>query len=231
MPPEAGYFLAFALVTGCVVSICLAAPRLSSRWSWGIVLGCAATLVALASLRIKADNVQLAALVWVAVMFGCSALGAKIGQAVEKPGHLCVVVILSAAVDTYSVLSPQGVTAAVVENETLLTVLALSWAFPGTAEVLPLLGMGDVTMSALYLGAALNHNLPRRRGMWGLLAGYAAVAVAVFMLERSLPALPFLGAGVLVVWPKARTLERHEWAIALLGTLGVIAGMYALSLR
>jgi len=228
---EVGYFVAFAMVVGFVVAISLGVPRLSARQTWCVCSLAGATLAVMASMRIQVDNIGLAALVWVCIMFGCSALGAAVGRAVEKPGHILVVVLLSAAVDAYSVLAPEGVSAAVVENEVLLSVLALSWAFPGTAQVLPLLGMGDVTMTSLYLAAGLAHALPRGRCAAWLLAGYAAVAVAVFVMGRSLPALPFLGVAVVLAWPQTRRLERREWWVALAGValaLGLMASLSAL---
>ena len=69
----------------------MAAPRLRRRWSVGLVAVCAVILVVLASFRIKADNVELAALVWLTVMFGYGTrcLDGSRGEA----GHLCVVVL------------------------------------------------------------------------------------------------------------------------------------------
>ena len=86
-------------------------------------------------------------------------------------------------------------------------------------------------MTALYFGVALQHGLPRRRGMWALLLGFLAVAITVFIAERSLPALPFLGGAVLLAWPEARRLERGEWLTAICGVVAVLVGMYALSFR
>lgn len=221
LAPLVAYLISYGMVVGFVLATCVAAPALEGRRAWGLLLP-AGILLILALFKVRADNVGLAALVLVAVLLGCSALGGLIGGKVEKAGYLLVVAIISASVDAFSVLAPEGVTAQVVEDEALLSVLAISWPMAGFLELFPVLGMGDVTITALYFVAARRHGLSVWRGLIAFGIAYIVVAICVLWAERALPALPFLGFAALAAWPEARRVPKEDRAQAW-GGIAVIA--------
>ena len=229
LPPLAAYFVSYGMVVGLVLATCNAAPRLEGRRALWMLIP-ALLIVMLALFKIRADNAGLAALVLCGVLLGCSALGGLIGGKVEKAGYLLVVAIISASVDAYSVLTPEGITAQVVEDEALLSVLAISWPMAGVSELFPILGMGDVTLTALYFVAARRHGLGMGRGVIAFAVAYIAIAVCVVLAERALPALPFLGLAALVAWPEARRIPREDRAQAWGGMAVVAAALILVTL-
>jgi len=229
VPPEVSYFLSYGMVVGLVLATSNAAPAVEGRRVWWIAVP-ATILVALALFEIRADNSALAALVLLAVLLGCSALGGIVGANVEKAGYLLVVAIISSLVDGYSVLTPEGITAQVVEDEVLLSVLAISWPMAGSSEIFPLLGMGDVTLTSLYFVAARRHGLSPWRGLIMFAIAYLAVAGCVFVAERALPALPFLGLAAVAAWPEVRRIPKEDRRQAWGGIAFVVAALVLFTL-
>ena len=87
----------------------------------------------------------------------------------------------------------------------------------------PILGVGDVVLAALYLAAATKHGLSRARTLAALAAGFTATFVALLLLERALPALPFLGLAIVLAHPEARLPPREERRQAAIGILVIVA--------
>jgi len=225
MPPEVAYFVSYGMVAGFVVASASIAPSMRGR-SWGWLAIPALTILGCALVKVRGDNAVVAAIILACVLWGCGTLGSSIGHRVEKAGYLFVVAVLSSAVDVVSVFAPRGVTAQVVQDEVLLSVLAISWPMAGFREIFPLLGMGDVTMTALYFGAARRHGLRWGRGIAAFLVGYALTAMSVFLLEVALPALPFLAFAALAAWPEARVVPKEERRQAYVGIAIVVLGLW-----
>ena len=133
---------------------------------------------------------------------------------------------MSSLADVFSVFSARGVSAQVVESERLLSVLAISWPMPGSGELMPVLGVGDVIMCALYLCAARQLALGVGRTALALAVGFAAVLAALFVLQIPLPALPALGLAVVVAQPRTWRLRREErWKA--IGGMALITALFA----
>src|SRR5690606_16553929 len=95
-------------------------------------------LSALAALALLGQAVPavIGAMVVTTCLLGAGTLiGAKVGQAIERPGHLLVVAIVSALVDAFSVLHPRGPTAQIIESESAVAVLVLPWPLLGTSRI------------------------------------------------------------------------------------------------
>jgi hypothetical protein len=171
-------------------------------------------------------RVVAAALVTSALLTFGTLVGSVVGSAIDHAGHLLVVAVISSLVDAFSVLHPSGPTAQLVRVQTALDVLILPWPILGTARIEPILGVGDVAFAAIYLAAAKRHGLPLRRTVAALAAGLAVTLGVVLATGRGIPALPFLGAAVVVAHPQARRLPEADRKKALLG-LGVLVALFA----
>ncbi|MDD9970599.1 MAG: hypothetical protein OXR73_30460, partial [Myxococcales bacterium] len=147
--------------------------------------------------------VGAAVVMWCLLLLGV-AVGTFVGARVERPGHLLFVALVSSLADIVSVYHPQGVSHAIIESETALSLLALSFPMLGTDAIEPLLGVGDLVFVALYLTASRVHQLSLRRTLAALSLGLAVTAASVVVLEMALPALPFLGLSILIALPAAR---------------------------
>lgn len=165
------------------------------------------------------------------LLFGGTLLGAVVGGAIEHPGHLVFVAIVSAAADVFSVFHPSGPSAAVAQSETALSVLALPWPMLGTPAIEAFLGVGDVVFTALYLACARRHALPLRRTVLALTLGYAVTMVAVVALEAAVPALPFLGLSVVAAHSQARTPPSRDRVRGYVTAAAVVAVVAVLLLR
>lgn len=199
--PLGSYVFSFSCVCALVLASAQACParaRGDLVWLVGAlgVLG----LVAWSGGRGAAH----AAVVLAALLIAGSVLGSVVGTAIEHAGHLVFVALVSSLADAASVLHPKGLSAAIVESEQALSLLALPFALLGTADTPPLLGVGDVVFTALYVAAARRHGLSERRTLLALALAYAVTMVAVAGLEMALPALPFLGLAMVVAHPEAR---------------------------
>jgi hypothetical protein len=197
--PMGGYFVGFALVVACVLSVAIGVPTTRRACALLSLLGLLGLGVAQ-----RMTGVAAAAGVLVALLALGSALGAWVGQGIAAPGHLLFVAIISSLADTFSVSHPDGPTAAIARSPEALAWLALPWPMLGTRDILPFLGVGDVVFCSLYYAAARKHGLSLARTLMALLAAFASAAIAVGVFERPIAVLPFLGVGVLVAHPAFR---------------------------
>jgi hypothetical protein len=156
------------------------------------------------------------------VMLAAGALGAAVGSRVAHPGHLVAVALASSAADVWSVHAPEGVTRSLVETPdfALQRLFALSAAVPPSRVPFAAIGAGDVVFVALYLAAAYRHGLSFRRIAIALGIGLACAGAMTFVFHMALPALPFLGLGVVLADRRARTVARGDrWPTALAGAI------------
>ena len=200
--PRAAFLSGFAAVALSAVLTALASPQIQPRALIGVAIP-AALLCALA-FRPTTPDLTGALVVTAALLAGATLVGGAVGWAMEHPGQLVFVAVVSSAADAASVFHPSGPSAVMVQSQAALSLVALPWPMLGTEAIEPLLGAGDVVFTALYLASARRHGLPVRRTVGALLAGYVLTAGVVLVLEIPLPALPFLGLAVVLAHPEAR---------------------------
>jgi hypothetical protein len=206
LSPVIAFAIGFSAIAASVLAVSAACPRPRKQ----ALLGVLASACALLMLVVAGGVVPTwlaAAVVTIALLTGATLLGALIGAGVEQPGHLLAVAIVSSLADMVSVLSPSGPSAMIAESPVALSVLALPWPMLGTDAIEPMLGAGDVVFAALYVGAARVHALPLTRTLLALGVGFVATLGCVVWLEQALPALPFLGAAIVIAHPEARRLR------------------------
>ncbi|MDD9944219.1 MAG: hypothetical protein OXU20_24460 [Myxococcales bacterium] len=201
--PVGAYAWAFASVSAASLAVAYHTPPTSSVRSLGLSVLAAAACLTWLHLS-GAGGLWGAAGVMGGLLLLGVAVGTFVGARVERPGHLLFVALVSSLADIVSVYHPQGVSHAIIESETALSLLALSFPMLGTDAIEPLLGVGDLVFVALYLTASRVHQLSLRRTLAALSLGLAVTAASVVVLEMALPALPFLGLSILIALPAAR---------------------------
>lgn len=224
--PITAFLFGFGAVGVASVAVGATCPPLGRRALW-LALVPIAILTALT--ETEDADFPTAALVAASLLFGGSLLGAVVGREVEHAGYLIYVAIVSAAVDVASVLHPSGPSAVIAASPKALSLIAVPFPILGTDRIGPLLGVGDVVFTSLYLAACRRHGLSTSRTVFALLLGFAATALTVVFFARPIPALPLLGAAVVVVHPAAARPPKAERRRGFV-TVGVIVTICALVL-
>jgi hypothetical protein len=218
-PPLAAFALSFSCVCALVLGSARACPARQPRdLRWLIAPISILALVALSGAR----DVWHAAAVLISLLVAGSVLGTVVGVSIEHIGQLLFVAIVSSFADAASVLHPKGPSAAIVESEAALSLLALPFAFLGSSDTPPLLGVGDAVFASLYVAAGHRHGLPQRRTLLALALAFAATMITVAALEIAIPALPFLGLAMLIAHPQARRPPEPDRARGF-GVIGALA--------
>lgn len=223
-----GYGVAMIAVVAAVLAAAATAPTLpKARAAWLLL-----PVVALVALGVLGGASELgSAAVALSLLLGAGGLtGALVGGHIPAFGHLVVVAYVSTLADLYSVLAPTGPSAQIVESEAALSVLALSWAVPGMAGLAPVLGVGDVVMTAIYFAAVRRHRMDLGRTLVGLGVGYALTFGAVIVTEVAVPALPALALAFLVAQPGAFAVPEQDRRTAIVGGLVLTALFVGLAL-
>jgi hypothetical protein len=189
----------------------------------------AATLGLLLKFEVRAWTGSLSVLV--VLLAAGTSLGAFVGSRIEQPGHLLFVAVASSLADIFSVAAPEGPSAAIVRSEVALSVLALSWPMLGSQQISPLLGVGDVVFTALYVAAARRHDLPVSRTLGALAFAYAMTMLAVLAAAAAVPALPFLGGAMLLAHPRTWRVPERDRRRGLVALSVMTAVFIALVLR
>jgi hypothetical protein len=213
--PRGGFLVGFGVVAGSAIASAWTFPPVRPRALRWLVLPLA-VLLALSIWTLP--DLPAALLVTCGLLAAATLLGTVVGGAIEHPGQLVLVAVVSAAADCASVMHPSGPSAAISQSEAALSLLALPWPMLGTSAIEPMLGAGDVVFTALYLSAARRHGLSALRSAVALALGFGCTALLVLVTERAVPALPLLGLAIVVAHPAARTLavadRRRGTAIA-----------------
>lgn len=227
---RAAFVVAFAWVgLECLLAARLAASVAPARLAISTLVG-ALGLVALALFAVP-PSATTAALVGVLLLLAGAGAGAWVGGRIQHAGHLGVVAVVSSIADAASVFHASGPTAQILESAPTLSLLTLGAPMLGTADVPPILGVGDAVMSALHMACARKHALSQTRTSIALGAGLAATMLAVLVLELPLPALPLLGVAILIAHREARLPPPHERRQAAIGVALLVVLVAYLALR
>lgn len=211
--PSAWPLAAGVIAFACVSSEVLVASALTPRLPPGALFLALIPVGALVGVALAGSAVtELAAsmIVTLALLAVGTLTGGVVGNAIDKPGYLIVVAAVSALVDIFSVLHPNGPTAQLVQIEIATNVLILPWPILGTARIDPVLGVGDIAFAAIYAVATKRHGLPMARTVAALAIGLSVTLAAVVATGVGIPALPFLGAAVVIAHPAARAVPRED---------------------
>ena len=220
VPPLGGIAIAFA--TACAAILCTTGtapygqltpiPRgLGIAIAGGALMGAGYLLTRAAHGDTLTDVV--AGLVGTAgVLCLGTIVGALVGLRIQDPGHLTAVALASSAADLWSVHAPEGVTHALVATPdvALQRLLTVSSAVPPSRTPDAVIGLGDVLFAALYLATTARHGLPRRRMLAAIGIGLLLAGASTFAARMALPALPFIGAMVVLSQPRVRVIAPKD---------------------
>jgi hypothetical protein len=206
--PVAAYGVAFSAVSGLALAAALLMPALPARRT-AVVVGLAAAVLGVAAVM-HARSWEAAILIDAALLVGAAAAGGAIGGGIDQPGHLLPVAWVSALTDAASVLYRMGPSALIAAKPRVLSLLALSFPLIGSGRIEPILGFGDVLFCAVYVAAARRHGLDLRRMIVALGAGLLATLGLVIAFETAVPALPLMGAFVILLFPAARSIPAAD---------------------
>lgn len=208
-----------AIVFGGAALTSIGAVHLASagtlRTRAALALGACSALLLLAFAAFPPRHVALGVVIDVAIVALAHSIGASIGRRVEDAGHLLPAAIVASCADVVSVLHPRGPTHLLLENESALGVAAFAFPIPGFRALAPALGIGDLVFVALVLGVAHAKHLPHARVALAALAGALASGVLSAALGAPVPALPAIGAGVLLSTPAFVRLRSKDRTVAL----------------
>jgi hypothetical protein len=154
------------------------------------------------------------------------ALGCSLGRRVQHAAHLFPACVVAASADIVSLLSPEGPSHAIVENERALSVLATWFPVPGSSALSPALGVGDLLFMALVFGVARAHALPYVRCVVACAAGIALAGVVAAWSGLAIPALVPIAALLVLALPPIRQLRQRDrsaahWSMLIASTVAL----------
>lgn len=220
--PLVAFVVAYLAVAASTVVTSLAAP-LFQRSALVLVLVAIGALALVSAFGLDQQSIPGAAIVTIALLLGATCVGSVVGGRINDAGHLLVVGVVFTLVDTFSVLHQAGPTAAIVQTQSIVSLVALPWPELGspTLDIEPVLGMGDIIATALFVAAARKHGLSVRRTAAALFLALGAALGVVVATRQAVPVLPFMAAAILVAHPAARRLKKEDRRPALVGLLGL----------
>jgi len=223
--PVPGFGVTFFSVVLVVMAASATAPSLHGA-AWLVLLATMGVLAGIGALREALPLPVISLLVAGTLLGGGSLLGSSIGNRVEHPSHLLVAAYVASIADLLSVLTAGGVSAQILQNESLLTLLAVSWGIVGYAQPRPVIGVGDIVMTAFLIAGARRHSLSLSRTIGALGLGYVVVFAALLASGKPVPALPILGLAFVAANRETLRVRPQEWltvAIAFAAGIAVMA--------
>jgi len=178
-------------------------------------------LVAIYVLGLKLATVPLQV---AALLCAGRAVGGLIGERVAHPGHVLPACVIAAAADCASVLSPEGVSNAIVQSDRALSVVALAAAVPGSDALTFVLGVGDLVIIALLLAVGRKFELGLGRVTLACAAGLAVAFALSAAFRMAIPALVPLGVAANVLVPRFARVPTKDRTAAWIA-IGLAAGL------
>lgn len=241
LSPLGGISLAYLVATVAIVTVLAVVPldRLRSLVRGLAVVLAGIVLMALGFVLSRwgrgntVTEVSAGVVGTAGVLLVGTAVGSMVGCRIAHPGHLTAVALASSAADIWSVHAPEGVTHALLQtpDRALQRLFSVSVPVPPSPVPDAVIGLGDVLFSALYLSATVRHGLPHGRTLIAVTAGLLLAGAGTLVVQRPLPALPFVGAMVVLLQARARAIARTDFFPTLVAALLVIAAIVRLGLQ
>lgn len=183
-----------AAVCGALaVAVCAYAPLAGRDDPFAIgVLGAGAVLLAVA---LDARDVGAEATPVEALFAACA--GLLFAFAFAIPAALVALPLLVAGIDAASLVAGSAPLTGASGGADLLTLTLPAWGDDPQAAM-PALGLLDATFLALFASWALRWDLRPRVTLPAMAAGPAVALLLSLWLDRAIPTLPFLAAGLLL---------------------------------
>lgn len=158
-------------------------------------------------------------------------IGGAIGKRVQHPGHVLPATLVAAAADCASLLSPEGITHAVSQDERALATFALAAAIPGTTAITYLLGIGDLIVMAMLLGVAREHGVSALRVTLACVVSLAVAFACSALWQSPIPALVPIAVFVNLLVPAFRRVAPKDRRVAALAAALALGLVVVVALR
>jgi hypothetical protein len=204
---ELASFVAFAGAASVALAALALAVTAEVSLRVALSFAAAATTALVVIAYQRASSAASLVVVDAALLCVAWALGASLGRRVQHPAHLFPACVVAACADVVSLLSPEGPSHAVAKSERALSVLAIWFPVPGTREIAPALGVGDLLFVAFVLGVARAHRLGYGRAIVCCAVGIALAGGAAAGFGVAVPALVPIAATIIIGMPSIRRLR------------------------
>jgi hypothetical protein len=149
-------------------------------------------------------------------------LGVLVGKQVEKASHIFAIVVIGSVMDLWSLSG--GVTEEIAASPYNCYYFLLNWPLAGKGGMTyPLIGATDFLFVALFLFLAHRFHFSVSRNALGMAAAVALSVLSALVLQKGVPALPFIAAAVLVLNFRAILPDRRELTKIAVGTVVLVA--------
>ena len=202
---QAAFVLAYIGGVGLSLGGLVAMAR---RGSHAIVFCCGGVACFAIALTLRDDLVRVA-LINAALLSFAHGVGGAIGVRVQHPSHLLLACVVAASTDALSLLLPHGPTHLIASKARVLSMLSVAFPLDG-ASVSPVIGIGDLLFSSLFLNAARTHALRFGRVAALIAAGLLCAGALSALFKAPIPALVPVALCLMVgLREMRRGLTRH----------------------
>jgi len=152
---------------------------------------------------------QLTALVIDIALLGIGChIGKIIALGVNQRSYLVPLSLVASVTDFWSVWG--GPSHIMVHEPTFQYYFLVSYPLLGTKEILPTLGLGDITFLALYFALLPQYNLKIRATSWAIVFAFLITFLLSFLAGNALPAIPFISAAFLLINWKLLEFKKED---------------------
>jgi hypothetical protein len=131
------------------------------------------------------------------VLLAASGVGLMVARGMKAPHYLVMAAVVGAVTDLFNIGGGPG--KHLMEYPQILAYLSYQWGLIGS-QIGPCVGMGDFIFLALYFAGARKFHLDERKTLAVMILAFAVGFFTLLIPDfRGVPALPFMGAGLLAV--------------------------------
>ena len=233
LPGRLTFSITFLLLVCGVLLVATLAGKASPSIRSGAAVALWAALAAYAAMSLIESRPPLAFAVGGVLLAGSTWLTASLGREVISPTYLWPLVVVVVCFDFWSVFSPDGVRHQLVtapEGPAMFNFLVFTVPIPGMG-LQPVLGIGDALFLGFMAGAVRRRDLPPRRFLSGVVAGFLLCLVALLIWEKPLPALIFVAPAAAIALGRSIPTSPKEMLTALafvtliFGTKALLTGI------
>jgi hypothetical protein len=127
---------------------------------------------------------------------GCH-IGKIIALGVNQRSYLAPLSLVASVADLWSVWG--GPTHVLLKQTTYWNYFLITYPLLGTNQILPTLGLGDITFLALYFSLIPQYNLRVRLTSWSIIVAFSGCFLLSLLAGKGLPVIPFISAAFLIV--------------------------------
>ncbi len=212
LPGEIAYSFTFLMLILTLLLVSLPAAELTASAKDGLIGAIFAAAGIGLTMQVLSPGLLLAWLAGGCLIAGGMWLCASLGHEVISATYLWPLTLVVILMDSWSVLSPDGITHQMVHSVQAteqFNFMILSVPIPGIG-LEPILGMGDVLFVAFMAGAVAHLNLSSQKFLTGAGIGFIICLVALLIWQQPLPALTFVAPAIVIALGKEAASTTKE---------------------